>query len=247
MKKITSAIALTIAASTAQADTIFGVHANAGAWQPEISGDVGVDQVDTDELAFADENATVLQLAVEHPVPGLPNIMVGQTALSTDGTSTLSQDYMFGDETFTADTEVNTEIDLTHTDLTLYYEVLDNWVNLDIGFAARQYKGELYVESVDLAESELIELDGVLPMAYLMARFDLPLTGLSLIAQGSGIGYNGDTLTDATAKLRWDFVPAIDFAIEAGYRAMSLKTEELDVLNANIDVSGPYIGLSLHL
>ncbi|AMX02132.1 TIGR04219 family outer membrane beta-barrel protein [Microbulbifer thermotolerans] len=256
MKKITLALCAALASGAASADTILGFDASAGVWQPSYSGAIGVDDFDTDEFSLAEDNVTFLQAALEHPIPLIPNIMLAHSSIETDGSAVLNTDVTFADETFDANSEISANIDLTHTDLTLYYEILDNWVNLDLGLTARQYDGALeiveqgvtaaVVGAPELAQ-ETVELSGVLPMVYGMARFDLPFTGWSIIAQGNGTGYNGDTHTDITAKVRWDFMPVADFAIEAGYRVMSLDVKELDDLQSDIEIKGPYIGLNLHL
>ena len=245
MKKITLALCAALASASASADTILGFDATLGAWQPAYSGAIGVDNFNVDEFALAEDNATFIQAALEHPIPLIPNILVAHSKIETSGSAMLSENVTFDDETFVIGSDVTADINLTHTDATLYYEILDNWVNLDLGVTARQYSGELAATS-DL-QSENIELSGVLPMVYGVARFDLPFTGWSIIAQGNGTSYNGDSHTDLTAKIRWDFVPALDFAIEAGYRAMTLDVKELDALQSDLEIKGPYLGLNLHL
>lgn len=245
MKKITLALCVALASAGAHADTILGFDATAGVWQPGYTGGIGVDSFNVDEFALTEDNATFIQLALEHPIPLVPNILVAHSKIETYGAAMLTSDVTFGDQTFVVDTEIGADINLTHTDATLYYEILDNWVNLDLGLTARQYSGEFDVSS-DL-QSENIALSGVLPMVYGMARFDLPFTGWSIIAQGNGTAYNGDSHTDLTAKIRWDFAPVLDFAVEAGYRAMVLDVQELDALQSDLEIKGPYLGLSLHL
>ena len=245
MTKYTLALCAALASTAASADTILGFDATAGAWMPSYSGGVGVDNFDVEEFGLAEDNVTYLQAALEHPIPLVPNILVAHSNIETNGSTTLGEFVTFNDETFFIGTEVAADINLSHTDATLYYEILDNWVNLDLGLTARQFNGEMTV--VSQFQSEEIEFSGVLPMVYGVARFDLPFTGWSIVAQGNGTGYKGDSLTDVTAKIRWDFVPALDFAVEAGYRAMTLDIQELDALQSDLEIKGPYLGLSLHL
>ncbi|WP_066965630.1 TIGR04219 family outer membrane beta-barrel protein [Microbulbifer sp. Q7] len=245
MKKITLALCATLASASVSADTILGFDATAGVWQPSYTGAVGVDDFNVDEFALAEDNVTFIQAALEHPIPVIPNILVAHSKVETNGAAMLTREVTFGDKTFEVGSDINADMNLTHTDATLYYEILDNWVNLDLGLTARMYSGEMSVTS-DL-QSEDIELTGVLPMVYGVARFDLPFTGWSIIAQGNGTSYKGDRHTDLTAKVRWDFVPALDFAIEAGYRAMTLDVQELDAFQSDLEIKGPYVGLSLHL
>ncbi|WP_160152943.1 TIGR04219 family outer membrane beta-barrel protein [Microbulbifer sp. ALW1] len=256
MKKYTLALCAALASAGASADTILGFDATAGIWQPAYSGAVGVDDFNADEFSLTEDNVTFLQAALEHPIPLIPNILVAHSKIETNGAAMLSEDVTFGDTTFAAGYEVDANMTLTHTDATLYYEILDNWVNLDLGLTARMYDGSFEaannwsaptVVGATQPVSETIELSGVLPMVYGVARFDLPFTGWSIIAQGNGTSYNGDSHTDLTAKVRWDFVPALDFAVEAGYRAMSLDVKELDSFQSDLEIKGPYLGLSLHL
>lgn len=260
MKKITLAICAALASAGASADTILGFDATLGAWKPAYSGTIGVDNFNVDEFALAEDNVTFIQAALEHPIPLIPNILLAHSKIETNGATELSENVTFDDETFLAHSNVSASMSLTHTDATLYYEILDNWVNLDLGITARQYDGEFSAvgqggiacipeapEACLAERSENIELSGVLPMVYGVARFDLPFTGWSIIAQGNGTSYNGDRHTDLTAKIRWDFVPALDFAIEAGYRAMTLDVKELDALQSDLEIKGPYLGLNLHL
>jgi outer membrane protein len=249
MKKITlalcAAMGTTLAAGSASADTILGLDATAGVWQPAYSGTVGADNFDVNEFSLAEDNVTFIQVALEHPIPLVPNILVAHSKIETNGAAMLTENVTFGDDTFIVGSDVVADMNLSHTDATLYYEILDNWVNLDLGLTARQYRGDLAV--VSEFQSENIELSGYLPMVYGVARFDLPFTGWSVIAQGNGTSYKGDRHTDLTAKVRWDFVPALDFAVEAGYRVMTLDLQELDELQSDLEIKGPYLGLSLHL
>ena len=245
MKKITLAICAALASASASADTILGFDATAGVWMPGYSGEIGADDLFSEGRFQNGENITFVQAALEHPIPLVPNILVAHSKIETRGNFTLSEDANFGDTTFEAWEAVGTDINLSYVDATLYYEILDNWVNLDLGLTARQFSGEMTADTFE--KSETVELSGILPMVYGVARFDLPFTGWSIIAQGNGTSYKGDRHTDLTAKIRWDFVPALDFAIEAGYRAMTVDVQELDALQSDLEIKGPYLGLSLHL
>ncbi|QIL88617.1 TIGR04219 family outer membrane beta-barrel protein [Microbulbifer sp. SH-1] len=261
MKKITLAFCAALASAGASADTILGFDATLGAWKPAYSGTIGVNNFNVDEFALAEDNVTFIQAALEHPIPLIPNILLAHSKIETNGSTEITDEVTFDDETFRAYSTVSANMSLTHTDATLYYEILDNWVNLDLGLTARMYDGEFNatgqggivciptVPSTPCGDtqSETIELSGVLPMVYGVARFDLPFTGWSIIAQGNGTSYKGDRHTDLTAKIRWDFVPALDFAIEAGYRSMTLDVKELDALQSDLEIKGPYLGLNLHL
>ncbi|MGS2723103.1 TIGR04219 family outer membrane beta-barrel protein [Porticoccus sp. GXU_MW_L64] len=248
-KTVAIAIALTAASSAAQADTILGLYAGVGQWQSELSGDVGVTSTDFSSLGFDEENNNMFYLALEHPVPGLPNIKLQRTDLSTTGSAALQGNVQFDNVIFPSGTTLATEIDLDHSDATFYYEVLDNWLNLDLGLTARQYKGQLTASNNDVIPlSETVELDVVIPLVYLKGQIDLPFTGFSIKGEANAIGYSGDSISDLSAAIAWqdDFLVAFDLGVELGYRRMNLEIDDLGDLNTDLTIDGPYLSLNAH-
>ncbi|AQQ66801.1 hypothetical protein Mag101_03450 [Microbulbifer agarilyticus] len=229
MKFIKSTLALfaALASSAANADTVLGVDITAGAWQPTYNGEI-FEFSSVDE--YSKESNTFVQLALEHPFSPLPNVMLANSKIESVGESGLNK------------------LDLSHTDATFYYEVLDNWVNLDLGLTARYFNGfyDGYTWLGNFTSSDPT-FKGTVPMVYGSARFDLPFTGWSIIAQGNATQYDLDRFADLTAKVRWDFLPAGDLAIEAGYRTLTIDSSELDSLTLHVDAKGPYLGLNFHL
>lgn len=230
-------------ASTAHADTILGIYAGAGIWQAEISGDVqdGTTKIDTeDDIGLEDDNNNYFYFALEHPIPVLPNIKLQHTRLTVDGDNLLTRNIDFNGTVFPVSDNVSAEADLTHTDVTLYYEVLDNWVSLDLGLSVRLFDG--FVEIQSTTDSAREDLDAPIPMLYGKARFDLPLTGLSVDAEANGVGYGGNTLLDASVRLAYE--SSIGLGVEAGYRSMVLDIDE--DIEGDIDLSGFFAGINFH-
>ncbi|TQV67684.1 TIGR04219 family outer membrane beta-barrel protein [Exilibacterium tricleocarpae] len=247
MKKIVSATCLAALAPLAQADTILGVYAGVGIWQADYGGDTGVDSIDLDELGLDDEDNNFFYVALEHPVPLLPNIKLQNTNVESEASATLTRDFTLDDVTFTATDSVVTDLDLSHTDVVLYYEILDNWVTLDLGMTLRAFDGEASVRSENTDRSETVDLDAVLPMAYAKAQFDLPFTGFSVGADANIITYDGNTLSDASAKVAYAYESlVVDVGFELGYRRMALSLDDLDDLEADITLDGPYAAITLH-
>ena len=241
-----SALSLLLLGAPAQADTVFGVYAGAGSWQQEYSGEVtsGFADIDVeDDLDLDDENNNMFYAAVEHGVPGLPNLRFQHVDISVSGESVLTRPIDFNGSVYNIADPVATDLDLTQTDLVLYYEVLDNVVSLDLGVAARWVDG--YVEVVSTAESSRADFKGVLPLLYGKARVDLPLSGFWLGAEAQGLGYDGNMLFDATAQVGWESKWGI--GAEAGWRMFHMELDEYDeITGADFDVSGPYMALNLH-
>ena len=143
-KLMTAAMLATFAAGT-QAD-ILGATAGAYQWKQNWEGDVqsGPDAIDmNDDLGYDDETGTSIYVALEHPIPVLPNIRLQRTDLDISERNNLSRTFTFEGDVYTAADTVDSTTDLTHTDATFYYEVLDNWVNLDVGLTVRMFDGEV--------------------------------------------------------------------------------------------------------
>ena len=187
-------------------------------------------------------------LALEHPVPVIPNILVQQTDVSVDESGSMVVDVVFDGDTFTAGTDVNTTIDFSHTDATFYYELLDNWVSLDLGLTVRMFDGELTLtESATPVNTATQVLDGALPMLYLKARFDLPLSGFYVGAHANALTYDGHSLTDFTAAAGYQTDGwVMDLGVEFGIRTFTFELDDLDELDADIELSGSYFAVTVH-
>ena len=238
-------ISLSTLAPIASADTVFGIYAGGGKWTSDYSGEAGEPAVTTQQLGLKDSDNTFFYIAIEHPVPVLPNVKYTHQTIQSDQTATLTETFGLDDTIFTASTEVYSDFDLSSNDITLYYELLDNWVNIDLGITARQYDGYLLAEAESLNERERVELDVTIPLIYGKFQFDLPLSGLSLAVETNFIKYEENKLMDYTAKIAYLFDSVLDVGVEAGYRKLSLKVDD-DETQADLDLDGPYIGAMLH-
>lgn len=257
MKKVLAAAV--VAASLPQAASalpLVDFYAGGYYWDQTVSGDAGstVDTADLeDDLNLDAGGQNVLYVAFEHPVPVVPNIKIKMTDMSSDGTGTLSSALDIGGQTFTASTEVASELDLTHTDYTLYWGLPLPIVTLDFGLTLRQFDGSMSV--VSSTESGSADLDVTVPMGYLKAGVDVPLTGLSFGGDINVISYGDTGITDYDLNMTYvlPVIPLLDVGITAGYRSFDLEINPDDFggsdddLSAEATVAGPYIGLSLHL
>lgn len=232
---------MVLAAPLASAD-VLGVGANVSYWDSELSGDVvnkgsGVD-IENDLNLSSDSNANFTAY-FEHPVPVLPNVRVNYTSISQNGSGQIGLEAFDG---ILPGTDVNSELDIDQLDLTLYYEVLDNWVNLDLGLTARKLDGELIVRETFVGgRVSETTVDAVIPMGYLAARFDLPFTGVSVGGEGNLISYSGDSLHDFNVYGQYEISL---LQLRAGYRQMSIDYEDDDD-KMDVELSGPFASVGL--
>jgi len=234
--------------NTASADTIFGLHGSAHLWQPELGGTIGQNTNAFDfssSFSGGEGDSTSLLVAVEHPIPLIPNLQLRNTPVTWSGSSDSASGTLLGTITITG--EVDAEFDLTSLDGTLYYEVLDNWVSLDLGLTARRIDGFIAV-SQEAGLSDRVNIDEVLPMGYAHARFDLPFTGLSVGARGNLLALGDNTLTDIEAyvQLEFDLIPLLDVGIQGGFRRLGLEIDDIDDFESDAVLDGAYIALTGH-
>ncbi len=240
MRKLTVAAAssLLLAAPLVQADVI-GLGATVSYWDSDLSGRVvnngDTVSVDNDLNLDSSSNANAT-LYFEHPIPVLPNVRINYTKVDQSGRGQVG---VTGFDGVTGN--VHSDLEIEQLDLTLYYEILDNWVNLDLGLTARDLSGELTVSQVGGALSSKTEVDGIVPMGYIAARFDLPFTGVSVGGEGNVISFDGDSLHDFNVYGQYE-VALIQ--LRAGYRKMSLDYEDDDD-TLDVDIDGPFISAGI--
>ncbi len=252
MKKslLTATIGLSLFSGSASADFV-GVYLGAGVFNSEFSGDfrdedraASLDIDLEDDLGLEKEQGEYFYAAFEHPVPLIPNIRVARTQLEQDATSRINRQIEFNGQQFAANTVVKSSIDLSHTDGTLYYEFLDNWVNLDLGVTARRFDGKIELEA-DTGQTAQEELDYTIPLVYGKAQFDLPFTGTYISAEGNWIGYSGNSFLDSIIRIGYEAKLGLGF--EAGVRTISVELDDQDGLTADLELSGVFVAARWHL
>lgn len=240
MRKLILAVggSLIIATPFATAD-VLGVGANVSYWDSDLSGKAGKNNdtvdVENDLNLDSDTNAN-LSAYFEHPVPVLPNVRLNYTRIEQSGSGQISTEFDL------VQGDVDSDLDLSQFDVTLYYEVLDNWVNLDLGLTARNLDGELIVrEQTTNGQVSETEINGVIPMGYLAARFDLPLTGVSVGGEANMISFDGDSVYDYNAYGQYEISL---LQLRAGYRQMGIDYEDSDD-RLDVELGGPFVSAGL--
>ncbi|MCT7358679.1 TIGR04219 family outer membrane beta-barrel protein [Thalassolituus pacificus] len=248
MKK--TAIAAFLLAMTpvaAQADLLFTVGAKASIWNAEAGGqiDEGV-SVEKDGLNLDSDNGQQLTVFFEHPLPFIPNLKLKQTSLELKGDGNINA--TFADQTFNEN--VNSTLDLSHSDLTLYWglPLPVPFVDVNFGLTARQFDGVAEVSGKTTTVNESVDLDFVMPLVYGEVKINSPF-GLYASADVNYIGMGGNKLSDISYGIGYDLpIPVVDIGLEAGYRSINLKADkDLADIDTDFDVSGTYFGASLAL
>ena len=255
MKKILTTAALAaVLPQAASALPLVDIYAGSYYWDQTVSGDVVNGKADLeDDLKLDAGGQSVFYAAFEHPIPVIPNVKIKQTSMSSDGTGDVSETFQFNGKSIAANVPVKSDLDLSHTDFTLYWSLPLPIVTFDFGLTARQFDGSMTV--VDTVDGTTVNADAdfdfVVPMGYIKAGIDIPLTGVSLGGDINTISYGDTSITDLDLNVTYvlPLIPLLDVGITAGYRTFDLTLDEADFgdLSAETKIAGPYLGLSLHL
>jgi outer membrane protein len=251
MKKHTLSIGIVglLSCFSSQADTLLGLYAGGQAWNMETKGGFSEDGTNIN-FNFANKTKSSYYIALEHPLPLIPNIKLQRTAMDTRGDVVVDSSFTFGGELFTANNTAVTDVKLTSTDTILYYELFDNdLISFDFGINAKYLDGELFViDKDDPTRTGREEFSGVVPMAYSRLAFGLPTTGFGVYIEGSFLSFDAQTLSDYQAAFTYSLMEnlAIDLTFQLGYRAVKVDLQDLDGIYSNLEFKGAFAGLEVH-
>lgn len=229
----------------AKADTLLGAYVGAQAWNMQAEGGVAQNE-SLAGFSFEEETNASFYVALEHPIPLIPNIKLARTTYDTSGTTILDGVFTFGDEVYTVNSQLETTASLTTTDYILYYEILDNdLVSFDVGISGKHVDGEFLVVDLNTQQASMESFDVIVPMAYSKLAVGLPLTGLGLYAEGSFLSIDDNTVSDIQAAITYSFVEslALDMTIQLGYRVTSIELDDIDDVFADLEFDGAYLGI----
>lgn len=244
LRTLSVALAGLAASTTAVAD-IISAHVGTGVWDHDPSGYIryqSVTQADLDnDLNLSDDKEGYLYAIVEHPIPLVPNVKVMQTGLTSSGSGTISTTFNYGGQTFNASQPITSELVLDHTDITLFWDILDNFISVDVGLTAKSINAKTTLTSTGGTVTN--SFDGIVPMGYAAVGFS-PTDSLEFRVEGNMLKIGDSALTDYTAKVMYttDFL----LGFEAGVRSMTLELEDLDAVYSNMKFEGPFAGIYLH-
>ena len=248
------AVAAALSAAPAMADTVAGLYVGAQGWRTSTSGGFADNGTFSNDSTMADFNFdsqtnAAVYIAVEHPVPFVPNVKLNYTTLDSDGTTNLQSSFTFDGDLYTVGSSIYTETELTTTDIILYYELFDNdLISFDLGINGKYVDGTVYVMDQSSNTQGEQAFSGIVPMAYSRLQLGLPFTGLAAYAEGSYLSFDDHTFSDYQVAITYSFIEslAIDMTIQAGYRNVDIDIDDLDDVYADMTFDGPFAGIEIH-
>lgn len=249
MNKTTRLAAMALSSSlmltpvAAHADMLAGLYAGAQIWNIQSSGSFGTSD-DVESFDFDNETKGSIWVALEHPIPLVPNLKLRYNQLDAKGDANISG-FNFGGFEFNGNTTIDVQLD--HYDFILYYEILDNdLISVDVGFNVKYGDFNVAVENSLGHEEEAFK--GFIPLGYAAAEIGLPFSGLGVYSEVNWLSVNELSAHDIQLGAFWYLLDnlAIDATVRVGYRSIQFDIEDLSDLYMDAKFEGVYAGLELH-
>ncbi|OHD98870.1 MAG: hypothetical protein A3E21_00445 [Sulfurimonas sp. RIFCSPHIGHO2_12_FULL_36_9] len=249
MKKVIHTLTcVAILASSAMADSA-RVEMGAGAWMQESKGSASYTDGGADGSYVSSEKDSTepyVWALIKHPVPILPNLRVEYVSIKDSGIASGEfKDFDIDPAPYTT-----LSYDVKQYDIIPYYNILDNttWFTLDLGLDIKIVDASYNAAPTTGFSGYRDSMTFALPLLYARARVEIQSTDIGLEADIKYITTGDSTVYDVRAKVDYtfDFTPAIQPALEVGYRVQKLDIDESDVdAKLDIEFSGFYAGLML--
>jgi len=250
-KTIIAAGIASLLTTSVQADTLLGLYIGGHIWANQAEGSFGEGTSNQATFNFKDENQGNFFVALEHPIPFIPNIKIASTTLDTVGGATTSGDFTFDGNTYTANSVLDTTFDASFVDYTFYYELLDNdLLTFDIGLTARDLESQINVTG-DISgtpTSSDLSVSGIIPLVYVNTIIGLPFTGFNIFAEANFLSLDDNTLYDYQVGVSYEVLDnlAVDLDVTLGYRSLKLELDDIDDLYSDLTFDGVFIGATVH-
>jgi outer membrane protein len=227
----------------------FGFGVSADYWIPTFKGDLRVDGdgVTGDEINLKDDlGISNDNIAGAEAYFGIGNheITLAYSLVNFSGNKAITKDIVFNGKPYTVGENVESELKTSMIDLEYQYKLL-NFKNilagLSLGIIAKvkYFDGDVRIHSS--ANDTQKDIRVPIPMIGVGAKIGLLANILEARAKVTGMGYSGNFFYDAMADISLTPVPFLN--IHGGYRAMSIKIDDVSDVYAKMDFYGPYVGL----
>jgi outer membrane protein len=249
-KTIIAAGIASLLCTSAQADTLLGLYIGGHMWANQAEGSFGQGNNNQAAFDFNDENQGSFFVALEHPIPLIPNIKIASTTLDTVGGTTISGSFTFDGETYNDGSTLDTTFDANYVDYTFYYELFDNdLLTFDFGITARDLDSQIKVVDVNDATSNSdISVSGIIPLLYVNTIIGLPFTGFNIFAEANFLSYGDSSVYDYQVGVSYALLDnlAVDVDLTVGYRAAKLELDDIDDLYSDLTFDGVFAGAIVH-
>ena len=129
--------------------------------------------------------------------------------------------------------------DLDHDDIVLYYQLLNNWIDLDMGVDLKRFDGRITPSGADSS----VNVDETIPLVHLSARVALPISGFyvgaDINASVIDVGISNSSAQDSTFLLGYD--TGTGLGIQGGFKSFSLQLNDSSDVNSDLEYDGLFL------
>jgi len=198
--------------------------------------------VDAD-LLLDDDTGSVSYITIEHPLPSIPNIRLKKLNLSASGNGTVTgTGFTFGGVNYTSGDSITTELILDHTDVTLYYKILDNVIDVDLGVTVMMLNGSAEVTRGGVSNRKMI--DTTIPLVHYKLGISFLPTAFRFQFDGNHMDMSDGYFCSLDTKIIYQ--PDAFYGVEVGYRDEKFKFDGKQGLYSDVDFEGPFVNLYVH-
>ncbi|MDP2565799.1 TIGR04219 family outer membrane beta-barrel protein [Pseudoalteromonas marina] len=218
----------------AKADLLYGVYAEAGASFQKTDSTAESSSVSASVDGMRDSDVSpFLNFKIEHPVPLVPNFRFYLDSF----------DYSADLESANSDT-----IDFSSNEKvgTFYYEILDNYISVDLGLSIRQIKTDFSIQSTGIAKTD--DLTVLLPTVYAAAEFAVPTTSFTLGAEYEGLSFDDNDYRLLRAYVAYELVDfvAADLSFKVGVISRDVVLGDLGGVDFNYKTDAVFSSVQVH-
>ncbi len=234
---------LLLACTTVVHAEFIGLNLGSGAWSAEQTDTLNSASYNLNSLTSKpvtdDQSTPSLLFVLEHPIAALPNIRFQGSDLDSNGSDSLNGGSLSFNSQSYSDNPVTSTYDLNHNDIVLYYELMDNWVNLDFGLDLKSFNGEISINDSS-ANNNVLPIDETIPLFYISARFNLPFNGFYVGADiNSNFNLSDSVAEDSTFMLGYQSDNGA--RVEGGVKIFSLDLNDSNDVDSNLEYDGLFI------
>jgi outer membrane protein len=231
----------------------FGVRADY--WIPTFSGNL---RVDNNGIAGTEINVNNDLGISSDNIPGVEayfgignhEITLAYSRLNLSGAKNIENKIVFNGDTYQGNAYVESELTMNMIDFEYQYKLL-NFKNILAGLSIGIIGKVKYLDGYARIDSPTLgpaydtkkDIHVPIPMVGAGAKIGLLANILEARAKFVGMGYSNSFFYDGLADI--SFTPFPFLNIHGGYRAMSVKIDNVSDVSAKMDFYGPYAGLAV--
>lgn len=160
---------------------------------------------------------------------------------SFSGDGSISQNFQFNGQNFAVNEPVHSNVDLKEYAADYRFGfALPGLARVGVGAGVNVFDSTFAITRKLTGQTTTKHIVAPIPTLGVSAGVSLPLTGLKLDADVSGIAYSSNRYVNADANVSYSPLPLI--GIKAGYRYRKLKFDVQDT-RADIELKGPYAAI----